>query len=151
MSGDADRSGAAAMRLRPHHLLCSLGFRGLGYSPGFAANMAAILGTLRDAPETRVALVPEPDSICAAFPADQPCHCGEEAVAERDRQVLAALGMAPGESAAWWDLLRRAARAFAPPDLGVLCATCPWLPLGYCQEGLEALRGRPGAGGTRRP
>ncbi len=124
-------------RLRGHHLLCALGFRGHGYSPGFAANMAAILQRLRAAPETLVMLTDEPDAICAAFPPDQPAHCRDDNVIARDRRVLAKLGLEPGAIAPWGQLQLRLGHAFVPSDLDALCATCPWLPLGYCRQGLR--------------
>lgn len=125
-------------RLRGHHLLCALGFRGYGYSQAFAENMAGILGRLAAAPDTPVTLVDRPDDICAAFPADRPAHCLEPEVLQRDRRVIAALGLHPGEGGTWAELLERAARTFVPADLDRLCATCPWLPLGYCRQGLAA-------------
>ena len=137
--------------IRAHHLLCALGFRGHGYSPGFAANMAAILARLDAAPHTRVTVVDAPDGICAAFPPDQPSHCLEERVQVRDRAVLATLGLVAGAVATWGDLRARLGAAFLPGDLERLCATCPWLPLGYCQEGLGRLRAGQGTGTIAAP
>lgn len=132
--------------IRGHHLLCALGFRGFGYSPAFAANMAAILGRLDAAPATPVRAVDGPDGICAGFPADQPGHCLQENVVVRDRRVIAGMGLRVGDVVPWGELRRRLGEAFAPEDLDALCVTCPWLPLGYCQEGLGRLRGGDGAG-----
>jgi len=132
--------------IRGHHLLCALGFRGFGYSAAFAANMASILSRLDAAPETLVRVVDGPEGICAAFPADQPGHCLDENVVARDRRVIAGVGLQVGDVRAWGDLRRRLGEAFAPQDLDDLCATCPWLPLGYCQEGLRRLREGGGEG-----
>ena len=126
--------------MRGHHLMCALGFRGLGYSPEFAANMGAILRRLDAAPETPVTVTDGPDAICAAFPADHPAHCGEPNVALRDRRVIAGMGLQPGATRSWVELRARLGRAFVPRDLDTLCATCPWLPLGYCAQGLAAAR-----------
>ena len=35
------------LKFRPHHFLCTLGFQGKGYSPGFVANFQAIADRLR--------------------------------------------------------------------------------------------------------
>lgn len=134
-----------ATSIRAHHLLCTLGFRGLGYSPACAANMAAVLRALDASPDVPVVVTDAPDDICAGFPADQPCHCLGPEVLARDRRVIVAIGVAAGAALPWGELRRRIARAFAPGDLTALCATCPWLPLGYCGEGLSRLRTRLGA------
>jgi hypothetical protein len=139
-----------ASTIRAHHLLCRLGFRGLGYSDAFAANMAAVLRTLDGAPEARVAVTDAPDAICAAFPAGQPRHCEGPEVIARDRHVLARIGVAAGHALPWAQLRRRVAGAFAPDDLPRLCATCGWLPLGYCADGVARARAQignaPGSG-----
>ncbi len=127
-------------QLRGHHLMCALGFRGHGYSPAFAANMADILAALDRAPETPVQVVDVPDGICAAFPADQPGHCLEADVVERDRRVIARVGLNVGDVLTWRELRRRLGAAFSPADLDGLCTTCRWLPLGFCREGLAALQ-----------
>ncbi len=126
--------------IRAHHLLCGLGFRGVGYSPEFAANMARILAALDTHPDAPVMVTDFPDAICAAFPPDQPGHCTDAKVFRRDQRVLAGIGLAAGSIQPWAELRRRVARAFAPGDLQDLCATCPWMPLGYCADGLAQLR-----------
>ena len=136
----ASSPAAPPHAVRAHHLLCSLGFRGLGYSPAFAENMAAVLRAWDAAPESPVAVTEAPDVICAAFPPDQPGHCGDAEVIARDRRVLQAIGLPSGSVRSWADLRLRVRRAFAPGDLATLCATCPWLPLGHCADGLARLR-----------
>lgn len=128
--------------MRAHHLLCALGFRGHGYSEQFTRNMAEILAALDADPRAPVRVLDAPDAICAAFPSDQPAHCAEERVLTRDRRVLAALGLCAGHTASWGELRARVGRAFVPADLDRLCATCPWLGLGYCGEGLADLNAR---------
>ena len=53
------------MILRAHHLICILGFRGLGYSKEYVANMSKIVGQLCSSPETLIQVVSKPDDICA--------------------------------------------------------------------------------------
>lgn len=126
--------------IRAHHLLCQFGFRGYGYSDAFVANMQHLLDRLRADPATPVVVTDKPDAICAAFPPDSPAHCQEARVADRDRAVLSALGVPPGTLLAWGQSVAGVRHAFRPDDLSSLCATCPWLPAGYCREGLEAAR-----------
>lgn len=55
------------MKLRAHHLICLLGFRGLGYSPEFVENMARIADQLRSFPHTVIEIVRRPDDICSPW------------------------------------------------------------------------------------
>lgn len=125
-----------AIRLRGHHLLCLLGYRGKGYSEGFCANMTNVYETLRGAPDTPIELIGGPDDICAAFPSDQPAHCENAGVYEKDRAILAQLGLTVGNSLSWADVCERVRMRVQPEDISGLCADCRWEPLGLCREGV---------------
>ena len=69
------------IRLRPHHLLCTQGYSGKGYSTEFVQNMSAIVHSLRNVPGTRIRLVFGSDSLCARCPhhtADDLCEAQEK-------------------------------------------------------------------------
>jgi hypothetical protein len=132
-----------AIRLRGHHLLCLLGYRGMGYSADFCTNMTAIYEALRTKPDTEVDIVEGPDDICRAYPADQNNHC-EGTVFERDREVLAKLGLTPGDKISWRTLCGKIKEDIAPEDIGHLCASCPWEPYGVCRDGVRLVaEGKP--------
>lgn len=133
-------NAGSAVKLRGHHLLCLLGYRGMGYSAAYAANMNAVHERLRTEPETTVALVEGADDLCSCFPADQPYHCDSGTVSRRDALVLERLGLQPGQSLAWSELLRLLAEKVSPADLPAWCASCPWLPYGVCEEGVALVR-----------
>jgi hypothetical protein len=130
--------------LRAHHLLCQFGYRGHGYSEAFVDNMTAVLDHLSQHSHTLVRLSDEPDVLCAKYPTDQPNHCCQPEVIERDRRILAQLDLHRGTTMPWSDLVERAKTRFVPDDLTQLCSTCPWLPLGYCQQGLQQASLHPG-------
>ena len=135
------------MRLRGHNLLCIQGFVGKGYSPEFVANMTAVVESLGAG--AAVTVVAEPDALCAACPnlAESGCALNgagaERGIIRQDRDVMARLGIADGETVAWDEILARIRAAVAPDDLDDICGTCPWLPLGHCKEGLARLRATP--------
>jgi len=131
------------VRLRGHHLLCLLGYQGMGYSPEYVANMTAIHTRLRRTPDTPVEIVEGPDLLCQAFPADdpaQPVHCEEERVMWRDAQILARLGLRPGAVISWQEILDRIIEDVAVEDIPQFCHTCPWLSYGVCEAGLARLK-----------
>ncbi len=131
--------------LRGHTLLCLQGFRGEGYSPAFVENMGEIHRRLSTEPTTPVRIIAQPDLICRACPHLQSdgCHLKgpgfEEPMRRQDREVMARLGIAEGEILAWGEILRRIAARIEGRDLDAICGACPWRPLGYCREGIEAL------------
>ncbi|MDQ6418881.1 DUF1284 domain-containing protein [Paenibacillus sp. LHD-117] len=130
------------IRLRGHHLLCLLGYRGKGYSDGFCTNMTEIYETLRVRPETEIAIIEGPDDICRAFPADQHSHCRNDSVFRKDSDILSKVGMKIGDSASWSSILERVAGNVQPDDIRTLCSDCRWEPYGLCKEGVAHIHGR---------
>ena len=126
------------IRLRGHHLLCLLGYRGMGYSDEFCVNMTSIYETLRTAPNTEIEIITGPDDICRAYPADKPGHC-EGTVYDLDGKVLAQLGLAPGFRGSWRAVCSQVAGKVAPTDIALLCTTCPWEKYGVCREGVRLI------------
>jgi hypothetical protein len=133
------------MNLRAHNLLCIQGFVGKGYSPAFVANMTRVVGSL--GPEAPVTVTDGPDVLCGSCPNLAGTGCAlhgpltERGIVRQDRDVLARLGIAAGETLPWGAILDRIRERVAPDDLGAICGACPWLPLGHCREGLRRLRG----------
>ena len=125
--------------------MCVQGFRGKGYSRAFAAGMADVVGRLRDGRDTLVRVLLLPDDICAPCP-----HLGQDACVKRpnaevrvqrhDRRVTERLGIEHGQVLPWSELKERIRQRVAPEDLDSICKGCPWLPIGYCHEGLRDLR-----------
>ena len=133
------------MKLRGHHLICILGYRGLGYSQEYVDNMTRIVEQLR--PSTLLWICSEPDDICAPCPflGEKGCQergpGSEEVVRNRDLAVMERLGIAAGDSIPWGEVKERIRRCISPEDLVDICQDCQWLPQGYCEEGLHKLRG----------
>ncbi|MFD2331192.1 DUF1284 domain-containing protein [Cohnella sp. GCM10020058] len=124
------------IKLRGHHLLCLLGYRGKGYSEGFCANMTRVYERLRTEPETEIELILGPDDICAAFPEDQEPHCENASVYRKDEEIARQIGIAIGERRAWADVIAAVAIRVGPNDIGSLCRDCRWEPYGLCREGV---------------
>lgn len=131
------------VRLRPHHVLCSLGFAGKGYNDAFLANMAHIVtGQFRgpNGSDVQVVITGSADSICAPCPRRVGLGCEvQEAVDRLDRDHAAALAIAPGDTLTWGECVDKARTRVAPDDLDTLCAGCQWLPLGLCKAAVAAL------------
>lgn len=129
------------IKLRGHHILCLLGFRGLGYDEAFVENMTRVHsrvffnGSL-------VKLTTGPDDICSACPKLSD-GCGTEAgsrVSKKDASVLEMLSLKPGDVISTGEIYDRVATTISENDLSHICKRCKWHSLGYCTEGLGKLR-----------
>ena len=119
------------MNLRPHHLLCIQKFTGHGYDAAFTAHMTRVVEMLRHSPETQVTLATGCDDLCVQCPHRQGSACDTpDKVTRMDRAVAEACGLAPGDTAAWQDLSRKAREAvFATDAFQRICASCAWFDL----------------------
>lgn len=127
-------------RLRGHHLLCLLGYRGMGYSEGYVKNMTRIHQTLRTKPSSEILLVRGPDDLCEKFPDDLTCHCEDVNVHQRDAAVVSKLGLNIGQRSSWADIEERVRRCIMAEDISSLCESCSWRTYGVCAEGVEEVK-----------
>lgn len=128
------------IRLRGHHLLCLLGYRGMGYSPAYVENMTKVQRQLRTNELTRVQIVAGPDDLCEKFPSDeQHCHCLDANVHQRDMNILQTLQIEIGEERTWQDIEDNIRQRIVPDDVATFCHTCPWLSYGVCRDGIERI------------
>ena len=132
--------------IRGHTLLCLQGFRGKGYSPDFIKNLVEINNALVEDDRLTVRVAAMPDDICLACPNLKMNGCNlkgpgfEASMRSQDRQVMSLLGLQEGETLSWHEILERIGERMRGEMLPSICGDCPWLPLGYCQEGIEQLR-----------
>ena len=136
---------AGTLSLRAHHLLCVFGFRGLGYGPAFVTNMRHTVERFFGDGAVEVVLVSGCDDVCAACPHALRGQCsaeqgGDGAVRTRDAEVLRRLGLSEGCRMDSSSLAQLVVDRIAPEQLSTICAGCPWLDAGYCQEGLRHRR-----------
>ncbi|WP_263411080.1 DUF1284 domain-containing protein [Terriglobus tenax] len=138
------------IRLRPHHLLCMLTYKGEGYSQEFVKNFDRLTRQLAATGEP-VEVVSGPDDVCAPLLESGECHCFSPSVVERDQKAAEELSALLGEVVAPGATLRltpaRLAMmktAFRNGDIRSACVECPWKDL--C-DGIAAR----GFAGTRLP
>jgi hypothetical protein len=120
------------VRLRPHHLLCSLTFIGKGYSPTFVENFEKVIQRIVTDNEP-VQVVDGPDDICAPLLNDEISHCRQPSVEHRDHlaaEALSHLLQQPVKAGTHLqllpptlDLLRN---AFAAGTIRTACHGCQW-------------------------
>ena len=126
------------LKLRVHHLLCSVLYEGAGYSEAFVENMNRIVSALKD-PQTRICLVTSADSICAGCPnamTDGGCALDDtekkESVGGLDERILRKTGLRAGEQYTAGQALQQAASRIDADFFEQCCAGCRWYLAGYC-------------------
>ena len=134
------------IQIRGHHLLCMLGFRGLGYSDEFIKNMSRIVDYIKRNPEAQIELVDRCDAICGACPHQKDGLCiksqGEDRrPGEFDQNVLSHLGFSPDTRTTAAQAYRSVASRIDKDAIGRLfCTRCEWLDKGFCISGLIELK-----------
>lgn len=127
-------------QLRPHHLLCTLAFKGKGYTSDFVKNYQQYVDQLNQDPSTLLQIQSHTDVICSACPHQRGLLCeSEEKVQALDQRHAQMLNLIPGEILSWQAAKARLAER-APNNLDTLCHDCEWLSMGICMTALSNLR-----------
>ena len=128
----------AAVKLRGHHLLCMLSYRGEGYTPAFIENFDAIINQINNG--AAIEIVSGADDICAALRqgGDTSCAhakvCRKESVKTHDRVALKDVARAlKKRSLQAGNMLkiskgdiRHLRHLFVRGAIRAACTTCPW-------------------------
>jgi hypothetical protein len=129
------------IQFRPHHFLCTLCFRGSGYSPYFIKNYQEIVTLLNSdqGNEMQIEVVGKTDSICSACPhRTELNHCHDEVKTRvLDNAHAQALGLKNGDSLTWNEAKNLIAEKIDLEKFHEICATCSWKSLGICEEILK--------------
>jgi hypothetical protein len=143
------------VRLRPHHLLCLIAYRGRGYTPGFVANMTRIAERLRSGGEP-IRIVAGPDDVCRPLLATADRHCRQAGARRRDARAAAdiarvlATPVRPGVTLPS-AVIARLGAGFASGSIRGACRGCPWQTVCTLVAARDpAAAGRGGAARPRR-
>ena len=135
---------APPLEIRAHHLLCILGFRGLGYSQEFIIKMGKVVEELSSNSTLPIIFIAECDVICASCPHNKENKCLKRADSEwkvknQDLEVLRRIGFKVGAQILAGKVWTRIRERLTVKDVAEICPDCEWLELGYCAEGLKRL------------
>ncbi len=148
MRGLEPSSKFKGIPLRAHHLLCLLGFQGVGYTADFIRNFEKVKRLIEQNPDVEIEVVDTCDVICLACPNAQGSECFKSGIKQNtmireiDRRVMELLDIKPGQRFKARDLYARIKEKIHPGDINDICKGCEWLNLGFCPRGLAKLEGR---------
>lgn len=119
------------IRLRGHHLLCLLTYKGRGYTPDFTLNFNRIVRRLSRG-ESAV-IVEGADDICRPMLCQSEFHCADDHTYEIDRQALADIGHLFGCDLTFGETIvfdaqnvKQLRQAFISGEIRTACQTCSW-------------------------
>ena len=123
------------VRLRPHHLLCTQGYSGKGYSDGFVAHMNQVVGYLRNDPNAKLQLVFTTDDICIACPRKLgEDSCKDQAkVKSFDNKLVRYFGLEEGRIYQYRTITEHIDRNMTERKLCDICDGCSWYPISACR------------------
>ena len=122
-----------AIVLRPHHLLCTQGYSGHGYSEAFVEHMNDVVHQLREVPGTKIQLTFSTDTLCSCCPnklGTDLCDT-QEKVKRYDRKTVEYFGLEEKEYD-YQALIREIDAKATPEMLADICRDCCWFPISAC-------------------
>lgn len=123
------------LKLRPHHLICTLGYEGKGYSDSFAQHMDQIVTCLCTEKDLSIQIVNTTDDICAACPnkiSENLC-AKEKDIKAHDKRVFDALQL-KAKTYPYETLKACIRKKITAEKLCEICGECMWLPLTQCRK-----------------
>jgi hypothetical protein len=132
---------AETIKFRPHHFMCTLGFRGKGYSLGFVRNYKKIAQQLNDNEETQIEVVQFMDSVCSACPnkIDEVVCKTQDKISKLDAAHASVLSLKEGDIFTWKQAKERIKKNMSIEKFHIACQGCSWKEYGVCQQSLEYL------------
>jgi hypothetical protein len=125
------------IRLRPHHLLCTQGYEGKGYSKAFIANMTRVTNRLRGCPAGLVELTFSADDICIKCPhKTKENSCTDIAkVNELDQKVISCFKLKE-RAYNYHTLISDIDNHMTEALMDDICGKCSWYPVSSCKKNI---------------
>ena len=129
------------IKFRPHHFMCTVGFKGKGYSLGFIKNYKKIVARLNSNEDTLIQVVENMDSICSPCPnkIDDVLCKHQEKINNLDNSHAKALKLKIGEVMSWKDAKKRIKKHMTIEKFNQACSGCQWKKYGVCEQSLKEL------------
>lgn len=123
------------LKIRGHHLLCMLSWRGKGYDENFTENMEKTVKALKNNPASYILLTDQSDIICSACPHSRGGNCSKKKDSEKkvknlDLKIISRFGLKQGETIQIKTAWGKIKKGILPKDLTKICGECEWLD--YC-------------------
>ncbi len=129
------------LRFRPHHFMCTMSFKGLGYSPEFVENYWQVVEQVHADMDAPIMVTYTDDNICSKCPhllSSGLCE-SQHKIEQIDQQHGEVLGLKQGKVLSWNEALIRIKQNMSLANFHRVCAKCQWKSLGICEAALVQL------------
>ncbi len=124
------------IKLRPHHLLCTQGYSGKGYSEGFVDNMSTVVDRLRNGND-EIQIVFNTDNICRSCPeklGENLCK-SQEKVLRYDSKVVKYFGIEE-KNYHYREIIKEIDSKMTGEMMDDICGDCGWYPISACKRNI---------------
>ena len=120
--------------LRPHHLLCTQGYSGHGYSPAFVENMDKVVERLRNG-DDRIRITYSTDDLCKKCPnkIGEDCCKTQDKVKWFDDRVVRYFGIEEKEYR-YREITEEIDDRMTGEMMDDICSRCSWYPISACRQ-----------------
>ena len=129
------------IKFRPHHFMCTISFRGKGYSLSFIKNYKNIVQQLRADENSIIEVVEYMDDICAPCPNkinNVVCKM-QDKILKLDRHHKEYLGLEIGQQITWKEAKQLVKDKMTIEKFHKSCQGCDWKKYGVCEQALHDL------------
>ena len=133
-----------AIILRPHHLLCTQGYSGHGYSPEFVENMDRVVDRLRNGDDL-IKITYSTDELCSKCPnkLGEDCCETQDKVKWFDDRVVEYFDIEEKEYH-YREIIKEIDDKMTGEMMDVICSECSWYPISSCRK--RILEEKPSSG-----
>lgn len=123
----------SVIKIRAHHLLCTILYQGKGYDEKFTSYMNQLVNEI--AASDGIVLIVGPDEACANCPnlnEDKICVLNENDSLSKDTTLLRVLNLKDNEVYDRKELIAFLKESITEEIFNSVCATCRWHKEGLC-------------------
>ena len=121
------------IKLRPHHLLCTQGYSGKGYSKEFVNNMDLVVNSIKQE-KAKIELVFSKDDICTKCPnLLKNSYCQSDNVSIIDNKVVKYFNLKE-QVYVYEDIVNYIKDNMSEDIMNDICGTCEWYSISNCKK-----------------
>lgn len=124
-------------KLRPHHLLCTQGYSGNGYSKDFVDNMNTVTSYLRNNLNSKIEIIFSTDDLCASCPnkiGTNLCKYNFK-VQSYDEKIIKYFNIEE-KIYNYNEIISAIYSKITPLILKDICSNCDWYPISRCRKNI---------------